>query len=103
MSTTTITSQLSVEVVTRSGRAAEVEFRLSNSAVEVWHRGTLTAWFDRHDVGSWLADPGPRLRGTAMEFTSPHASAVAITLFEVQEWQLSPADLAGLRDLVRIP
>jgi len=94
---------ITIEVLTRSGRAAPVEFRLNRNTLGVWHRGTMTAWFDRNDLFSWLSapgKPGARLWGTATTFTITE-TGIAITLFEVDAWELRPTDLDALIDLVR--
>lgn len=97
------TAHLSIEVLTRSGRAQNVDFRLNAHTVEVWHRGSTTGLFDRHDLARWLRTPSGRVRGTAMEFLAGIDQQVSITLFEVEAWRLSPVDVSRLRELVQLP
>ncbi len=98
---TRTTDPLSIEVVTRSDRAAAVQFHQLQDAVEVWHRGAPIGWFDQHALAAWLETGTGDLQGEAVTF-SYYGSAVAISLGEeVDRWPLSPADTTALRELVR--
>lgn len=93
--------RIAVEVVTVSGRAASVEFRLLHATVEIWHRRQLCAVFDRRHLRSWLATPGkPLLKGPVelcFDRTVDRAGRVALSLPDVNEWTLSPTELEELR------
>lgn len=84
-----------MEIVTISGRAASVEFRVADAVVEIWHHEKSCAVFDRDDLRSWLADPGQRLRTGSVEFcvdrTVDRTGRVALSLADVNAWTLSPA------------
>ena len=94
---------LVLEVVTISGRAAAVGFHLRFDVVEVWHDDCNRAVFDRETLRSWLERlPGEPLRvddvTLSTDFSLDSRGRVAITLPEVNEWALSPAEHEQLRD-----
>ena len=92
---------IAVQIVTMSGRAASVEFRVVQAAVEIWHRGELCAALDRGQLRSWLATPdGPLLEGTVElrhDRRVDRGGRVALSLPDVSEWSLSPTEFAELR------
>jgi hypothetical protein len=94
-------SRLWLEVVTISGRAAAVEFKLRMETVEVWCANHCLAILDRAELRRWLTDPVSELVVDELTFTPmrglEHHDAIAITLPEVQAWPLSPVELVNLR------
>jgi hypothetical protein len=90
-----------MEVVTVSGRAAAVQFRISRAVVEVWHRGRCNATFERDVLGSWLAEPEKPLVVDDVAFSLDRmvdrSGRVALSLPDVLVWTLAPEALAGLR------
>ena len=94
----------SIEVVTHSGAAADVEFWVGIHTVEVWHHGLQSAIFDRQHLSDWLADPGERLRVNAVELTVDGSvdtrGRVAISLPDVTAWTLSPTSLSQFTSAV---
>jgi hypothetical protein len=96
-----------MEVVTRSGRAAAVEFRIrpdTGTTVEVWHHGGLRAVLDRAVLRDWLAEPGPPLVVNdvvlSLDRMVDSDGRVALSLPDVVVWTLAPTVLAGLRNVV---
>ena len=93
-----------MEVVTMSGRAAAVEFRIDGDTVEVWHRNRCAGVFARDLLRNWLGAPEqPLLAGDAvfsLDRMVDRAGRVAVTLPDVVAWTLSPEALAGLRQRV---
>jgi hypothetical protein len=92
---------LIVEVVTVSGRAAAVEFRILTDQVEVWHHLRRAGVFDRAALRQWLIDPGPPLAVDEVIFSVDRMidvdGRVAISFPDVLVWPLSPRDLEILR------
>jgi len=93
-----------VEVVTTSGRAAAVEFRIRMDTVEVWHHDHCSGVFDREELRSWLAHPFKPLVVDEVAFSLDrmvdHNGRVALSLPDVMAWTLSPLTLANLQDRV---
>lgn len=89
-----------MEVVTRSGRAASVEFRIGSDYVQIWHRQSCHASFDRVALRNWLAFPREEFAVGEVAFTIDRmvdrSGRVALTLPDVRAWTLSPEALAGL-------
>ena len=89
-----------MEVVTMSGRAAAIEFRISDDMVEVWHRDQCGGVFGRELLRDWLAAPKEPLAVGDVEFSLDRmvdrAGRVAVTLPDVLAWTLAPESLAGL-------
>ena len=96
--------RFTMEVVTMSGRAAAVEFRIHPDVVEVWHRERCNASFDRQALRSWLAAPEQPLTAADVAFTLDRmvdrSGRVALSLPDVLVWTLAPDALAGLRQLL---
>jgi hypothetical protein len=90
-----------MEVVTMSGRAAAIEFRISDDVVEVWHRNQRNGTFDRETLGRWLAAPEKPLAAEDVVFSLDRmvdrSGRVAVSLPDVLAWTLAPEALAGLR------
>ena len=99
-----IQGRLAMEVLTRSGRAAGVEFRIRADTVEVWHDKRLSAALDRPLLRDWLADPGAPLNVGEVAFSLDRMvdcdGRVALTLPDVLAWTLTPSALNRLRHLV---
>jgi hypothetical protein len=93
-----------MEVVTTSGRAAAVEFRISRGRVEVWYRRRRTGVVNRDLLEAWLAAPGRPLLAGKVAFSLDRMvdadGRVALTLPDVEAWTLAPAALAQLRKWV---
>jgi hypothetical protein len=93
-----------MEVVTRSGRTAAIEFRISGEAVEVWHRDECYGRFDRETLRTWLGAPEKPLMVDDVTFSLDRmvdrSGRVAVTLPDVVAWTLAPDALAGLRQRV---
>lgn len=93
--------RLHVEVVTASGRAAAVEFRVRRDWVELWHWEHCCAVLDREALHTWLARPGAALVVDEAAFTLDRMveeqGRVALSLPDVLVWTLSDAELAALR------
>lgn len=92
--------RFTMEVVTMSGRAAAVEFRIYRDVVEVWHRDRCNATFNRPMLRNWLADPQLPLSVADVAFTVDRmvdrSGRVALSLPDVMVWTLAPDALAGL-------
>jgi hypothetical protein len=90
-----------MEVVTVSGRAAAVEFRICDDAVQVWHLDHCNATFDREVLRTWLATPDAPLVVDEVAFTVDRmvdrSGRVAVSLPDILAWTLAPDALAGLR------
>jgi hypothetical protein len=88
------------EVVTASGRAALVEFRIRADTVELWHREHLAAVFDRDILSAWLREPSEDLivdeARLNVDWLIDVTGRVALTLPDVNAWALSPADIDAL-------
>jgi hypothetical protein len=95
---------LRVDVVTTSGRPAEVEFRVGSDAVEVWHWNQRCAVFDRWKLGRWLARPSTPLvadrASLSLDRMVDRNGRVALSLPDVLAWTLAPAQLADLKNLL---
>ena len=93
-----------MEVVTMSGRAAAVEFRISSDTVEIWQRDEFRAAFDREELRDWLATPGEPLVVDDVEFSLDRmvdrSGRVAVSLPDLLAWTMAPDALAGLRQRV---
>lgn len=99
-----------MEVVTNSGRAAAVEFRIrrnfaeTGDVVEVWHHGHLSAVLSRTVLRDWLAEPGSPLVVEEVAFSLDRMvdshGRVALSLPDVVVWTLAPSVLAGLRNVI---
>lgn len=91
-----------MEVVTMSGRAAAVEFRISGEVVEVWHREQRNATFGRESLRTWLAAPASPLVVDDVAFSLDRmvdrSGRVAVSLPDVLAWTLAPEALAGLQE-----
>ena len=85
-----------VEAVTTSGRAAGVEFRPGPLTVQVWHGGRCWAELGYADLSRLLSSPGQRLLIRRVELRSDAPGCVSITLDDVHDWLLSPAEAAKL-------
>jgi hypothetical protein len=96
--------RLAMEVVTVSGRAAEVIVRIRLDSVEIWHHEHLSAVFDRQILRAWLADPWDLLADDEVCFSLDRRSdprgRIAVSLPHVGLWPLSPNVLASLRDRI---
>jgi hypothetical protein len=94
-------TRLRVQVVTTSGRATAVEFRVRFDAVEVWHWNHRCAVFDRWKLGQWLALPGAPMKvdqaALSVDRMVDRDGRVALSLPDVRAWTLAPAELADLR------
>ena len=90
-----------MDVVTASGRAAAVEFRINGEVVEIWHRDRCSGAFGRDSLRTWLAAPDKPLAVNEVEFSLDRmvdrSGRVAVTLPDVSVWTLAPDALAGLR------
>jgi hypothetical protein len=93
-----------MEVVTVSGRAAAVEFRISDDLVAVWHRDECIGAFDRASLRTWLAAPEkPLVVGNvafSLDRMVDRSGRVAVSLPDVLAWTLAPEALVGLRQRV---
>jgi len=93
--------RFTMEVVTTSGRAAAVEFRIYADVVEVWHRDRCQATFARTTLRKWLATPETPLVVADVAFTVDRmvdrSGRIALSLPDVVVWTLAPDALAGLR------
>jgi hypothetical protein len=93
-----------MEVVTKSGRAAAIEFRINSDAVEVWHRAECHAIFDRNELRTWLGTPEKPLIADEVTFSLDRmvdrSGRVAVSLPDVVAWTLAPEALATLRQCV---
>ena len=93
-----------MEVVTKSGRAAAIEFRISSDVVEVWHRNECHGRFAREGLRTWLATPEKPLAADAVTFSLDRmvdrSGRVAVSLPDVEAWTLAPEALVGLRQRV---
>lgn len=93
-----------MEVVTVSGRAAAIEFRINGDVVEVWHRDECHGAFGRESLRGWLAEPENPLVVDDVEFSLDRmvdrSGRVAVSLPDVLVWTLAPDALAGLRERV---
>jgi hypothetical protein len=90
-----------LEVVTTSGRAANVRFVFRPRLVEVWYRRHLGAVIDREVLRAWLAAPQAPLVvdevALSLDRMVDSHGRVALSLPDVMVWTLAPEDLAGLR------
>ena len=90
-----------MEVVTISGRAATVEFRINDDVVEVWHRDRCSGAFRRDSLRTWLAAPEKPLVVGDVAFSLDRmvdrSGRVAVSLPDVMAWTLAPDALLGLR------
>jgi hypothetical protein len=102
-----------LDVVTVTGRATPVEFRLRDDRVEIWHHHRLAAAVDRAVLGGWLSRPERSLivgdvmfnldrsvdvrDRAAISLDNPHAR-ITISLIDVRSWPLSGAELRALQD-----
>ena len=95
---------LTLEVVTRSGRAAAVEFRLRPGTVEIWHHRARVGALDRDVLRTWLGDPVTPFTDADVTFSLDRKAGrpgrVAITLPDVLAWTLSPREQHTLRRLL---
>ena len=93
--------RFTMEVVTMSGRAAAIEFRIHPDVVEVWHLDRCNASFDRLALRDWLSAPEHPLAVADVAFTVDRmvdrSGRVALSLPDVLVWTLAPDALAGLR------
>jgi len=93
-----------MEVVTMSGRAAAVEFRIDGDTVEVWHRERCSGAFGRELLRTWLATPEKPLVVDDVAFSLDRmvdrSGRVAVSLPDVVAWTMAPDALAGLRQRV---
>jgi hypothetical protein len=93
-----------LEVVTTSGAAAVVEFRVQPETVEVWHAGRCCGTLDRAMLRAWLAQPGKPLVVDEVAFSLDRMvdqrGRVALSLPDVMVWTLSPVALAELQKRV---
>jgi hypothetical protein len=94
-------TRLRVHVVTTSGRATAVEFRVRFDAVEVWHWNHRCAVFNRWKLGQWLALPGAPMvvdqTALSLDRMVDRDGRVALSLPDVLAWTLAPTELADLR------
>jgi hypothetical protein len=90
-----------VDVVTTTGRAAALEFRLRLDTVEVWRSTHCYGVFDRDLLRDWLGGPSRPLVCDEVTLTLDRAvdvrGRVAVTLPGVRAWTFSEAELASLR------
>jgi hypothetical protein len=90
-----------LEVVTTSGSAAVVEFRILLDTVEVHHAGHCCGALDRDFLRNWLAEPGRPLVVDEVAFSLDRMvdqqGRVALSLPDVMVWTLSPVVLAELQ------
>lgn len=96
-----------LEVVTASGRAAAVTFRIRREEVEIWHHDHCSAVFVRDELRAWLGDTDGRRRPLAVDevaFSMDHlvddTGRVAISLPDVMVWTIDPHSLHTLRQLI---
>jgi hypothetical protein len=96
--------RFSMEVVTVSGRAAAVEFRIGGDTVEVFLRDQCNGVFDREGLRNWLAEPETPLVVDGVAFSLDRmvdrSSRVAVSLPDVLVWTLAHEALAQLRQLI---
>ena len=94
-------SRYTVEVVTTSGRAAGIEFRIEDDAVEIWHLDRCRGVFPRDFLRDWMAPPGHPLVasevGLSVDRMVDAQGRVALSLPDVSLWTLSPQALEVLR------
>ena len=100
----TPSGQFRMEVVTASGRAAEVRFMVEPERVEVWHCDQRRGVFDRGVLRQWLADPGAPLVEDEVTFSVDRMvdrdGRVAVSVPDVTDWTLAPVTLAELQKQV---
>ena len=96
--------RFSMEVVTVSGRAAAVDFRIGGDTVEVFLRDQCNGVFDREALRNWLAEPESPLVVDGVAFSLDRmvdrSGRVAVSLPDVLVWTLAPEALAELRQRV---
>ena len=95
--------QISVDVLTRSGRAEAVTLLLRASTVNIWFRGHCCGVFCRVELRTWLAGGGGRLAAGEVTLSlDPRSDGerVVISLDDVIAWTISPAGLATVRERV---
>jgi hypothetical protein len=103
------TEDLSIEVVTRSGRAAGIVIRVLADRVEFWRDDHCVGRFNREHLRGWLTAPHCAIRvGTVTLSQAPESDRtperddrVAISLPDVPEWAFSPRSLDDLRRCIR--
>ncbi len=103
---------VSIDVVTVTGRAATVELRIRDDGVEIWHHAQLAAVFDRGLLHGWLQRPDRSLMVGDVLFTldrsvDVHGRAairlddtrhrVILSLRDVRSWALSDSEVETLR------
>jgi hypothetical protein len=102
---TTSPNAIALEVVTSSGRAVRVEFRVKLDYVEIWRQAHCSAVIDRDVLRDWLTDPFAPLTVDEATLTIDHRldvnGRVALTLPDVTAWALSPQQEATLLERVR--
>jgi hypothetical protein len=96
--------RLAMEVVTVSGRAAEVVFRVRLDSVEIWHHEHLSAVLDRQILRDWLSDPWDLLAVDEVRLNLDRSvdplGRYALSLPDVGMWPFSPGVLASLWERV---
>jgi len=93
------------EVVTASGPAAAIRFRIRSDYVEVWSEQRCCGVYDRNMLRTWLIrrPSWPLVIGEVTFSVDRYVDCdgrVAISLPGVQAWTLSPDVDAKLRELV---
>lgn len=100
----TSVSRFAMEVVTLSGRAATVEFRIRAETVEIWHHGRCSGVLDRFLLRSWLAAPDRPIVVDEVAFSLDRMvdsdGRVALSLPDVLVWTLAPVVLQELQHVV---
>lgn len=101
-----MTGDVTIEVVTTSGRAARVDLKVTPANVEVWRAKACVARVDTWQVQQWLASPTGTLSAgdVAINFDASldrDHPRVAVTLPDVTAWSLSPGEHDAFVDAVR--
>jgi hypothetical protein len=96
--------RVAVEVMTTSGRGAQVVFQLQRDLVEVMADAELLGVFDRGRLRTWLRKPlGELAQGQVrlgLDRMVDQDGRIALTLPFVRDWTLSPVEAANLKDRV---
>jgi hypothetical protein len=95
-----VSERVSTEVVTRSGRAAPVEFRILPDVVQVWYRRECACVVDRTVLRTWLDEPWKPLVVDDVAFSIDRLldsrGRVAVSLPDVLVWPLPPNTIDAL-------
>jgi hypothetical protein len=95
------TGRFLMEVVTTSGRAAQVRFQFGPERVEIWHHDRCHGVFGRALLRQWLSAPEATLVMDKVTFSLDRMvdrdGRVALSMPDVRQWTLSPTALAELQ------